>query len=77
VIGHNVNPTVPGAGSCVFLHVWSGPGSWTAGCTAMEQEQLELILAWLDPAKRPLLVQLPAAQYKRLMKPWNLPKLAE
>jgi D-alanyl-D-alanine dipeptidase len=77
VIDHNVNPTVPGAGSCVFLHVWSGPGSWTAGCTAMAQEQLEPILAWLDPAKSPLLVQLPLAQYKRLMKPWNLPKLAE
>jgi hypothetical protein len=41
----------------------------------MAQEQLEPILAWLDPAKSPLLVQLPAAQYKKLMKPWHLPKL--
>jgi D-alanyl-D-alanine dipeptidase len=75
VINHNVNPAVPGVGSCVFLHIWSGPSSWTAGCTAMAQEQLEPILAWLDPAKSPLLVQLPAAQYKKLMKPWHLPKL--
>jgi D-alanyl-D-alanine dipeptidase len=75
VINHNVNPAIPGVGSCVFLHVWSGPSSWTSGCTAMPQEQLEPILAWLDPAKSPLLVQLPVAQYKRLMKPWHLPKL--
>ena len=75
VINHNMNPTVPGAGSCVFLHVWSGPSSGTAGCTAMAQEQLEPILAWLDPAKGPLLVQLPAALYKKLMKPWHLPGL--
>ena len=77
VINHNVNPAVPGVGSCVFLHVWSGPASGTAGCTAMPQEQLEPILTWLDPAKSPLLVQLPVAQYKRLMKLWHLPELPE
>jgi L,D-peptidoglycan transpeptidase YkuD (ErfK/YbiS/YcfS/YnhG family) len=27
---------VPGRGSCIFLHVWDGPGRTTAGCTAME-----------------------------------------
>jgi D-alanyl-D-alanine dipeptidase len=75
VIDHNVNPTIPGVGSCVFMHVWSGAGSGTAGCTAMAQEQLEPVLAWLDPAAGTLLVQLPVEQYKRLKKPWHLPKL--
>jgi hypothetical protein len=74
VIDHNVNPTVPGTGSCVFLHIWSGPNSWTAGCTAMPREQLEPLLAWLDSAKNPLLIQLPVAQYRKLKKPWHLPK---
>lgn len=74
VIDYDVNPTTPGVGSCVFLHIWSGPTMGTAGCTAMPQDQLEPILAWLDPTDNPILVQLPLAQYKNLMKSWRLPK---
>jgi hypothetical protein len=74
VIDHN--PTaVPYAGSCVFLHIWGGPDVGTSGCTAMPQEQLEPILAWLDPAAKPILIQLPVAQYEKLEKSWRLPKL--
>lgn len=75
IIDHNANPPVPGVGSCVFMHIWSGPAHGTAGCTAMPQEQLEPILTWLDPAANPILVQLPQAQYKKLRRPWHLPKL--
>jgi hypothetical protein len=72
VIDHN--PTaIPYTGSCVFLHVWAGPAAGTAGCTAMPREQLEPILAWFDPAKNPLLVQLPVAQYTKLKERWQLP----
>jgi len=73
VIDHNVNPTTFGVGSCVFLHIWAGPATGTAGCTAMPQDQLEPILAWLDPAGSSILVQLPLAQYRMLQKPWHLP----
>jgi D-alanyl-D-alanine dipeptidase len=73
VIDHNVNPAVPSAGSCVFMHIWAGPAIGTAGCTAMAQDQLEPILKWLDPANSPILVQLPLAQYQKLKKPWHLP----
>ena len=38
---------VPGAGSCIFLHVWRGPESPTAGCTAMAEEELLFLLGWL------------------------------
>jgi len=38
---------VPGAGSCIFLHVWRGPDSPTAGCTAMAEENLLALLGWL------------------------------
>lgn len=75
VIGHNTDPIVPGVGSCVFMHIWSGPRAGTAGCTAMPQDQLEPILAWLDPTKNPILVQAPTAQYAKLSKAWHLPKL--
>jgi hypothetical protein len=42
----------------------------------MEQEHLESLLAWLDPERRPVLVQLPAAHYARLKGKWNLPYLS-
>ena len=77
VVDQNANPAVPGAGSCVFMHIWAGPGKGTAGCTAMPHDQLEPILAWLDLAAKPILVQLPIAQYNKLKKPWHLPKLAK
>jgi hypothetical protein len=35
VVAHNSTPPVPGAGSCIFLHVWESPVTPTAGCTAM------------------------------------------
>ena len=47
----------PQAGSCIFLHVWNGPESSTAGCTAMAEDDLKSLLAWLDPSAHPRLVQ--------------------
>jgi D-alanyl-D-alanine dipeptidase len=75
VVDHNAEPVTAGAGSCIFLHIWLGPGVGTTGCTAMAQEQLEDVLARLDPARRPLLVQLPRPQYKKLRRQWKLPAL--
>lgn len=52
------NPqNIPGAGSCIFMHLWIGPDVGTAGCTAMAAEPLQRVLRWLDPAKEPRLVQ--------------------
>ena len=65
---------VAGAGSCIFLHVWRGPGSTTAGCTAMPDARLAEVLAWLDADADPVLVQLPADQADRLREPWGLPR---
>ena len=72
VVAHNAR-AVPGRGSCIFLHVWAGPQKGTAGCTAMEQPNLETLLRWLDAKKRPLLVQLPEPEYARLRPVWKLP----
>jgi L,D-peptidoglycan transpeptidase YkuD (ErfK/YbiS/YcfS/YnhG family) len=81
VIDHNstvtgdANLPKPGGGSCVFLHIWHSHDQGTAGCTAMPQTQLETLLTWLDPARHPLLVQLPEPTYERLIDRWKLPKL--
>jgi D-alanyl-D-alanine dipeptidase len=75
VVDHNSDPPQPGAGSCIFLHIWRGPGQGTVGCTAMPQARMESLLSWLDPASQPLLVQLPRPRFDALRKQLHLPKL--
>jgi D-alanyl-D-alanine dipeptidase len=78
VVDHNnTNPPQPGGGSCVFLHIWRSQDEGTAGCTAMAQSHLETLLTWLDPDRKPLLVQLPEPTYERLVHQWMLPKMIE
>jgi D-alanyl-D-alanine dipeptidase len=74
VVDHNTSPRVqPAGGSCIFLHIWRGPGRGTAGCTAMEESALTTTIAWLAPKRAPLLVQLPRTEYERLRSAWRLP----
>lgn len=74
VVAHNSELPLPGAGSCIFLHVWAGEGMPTAGCTAMSLAAMSEIAGWLDGAALPLLVQLPQLEYARLRTPWGLPE---
>ncbi len=73
VVDHNAKGEA-GCGSCIFLHIWDGPGKGTAGCTAMDAAKMEEVLRWLDPQKKPLLAQLPQAEFERLQKIWGLPR---
>lgn len=75
VVDHNSDPAVPGAGSCIFLHIWLGTGEGTVGCTAMAEENIETVLGWLDPLKKPLLLQLPREEYQKLRRKWKMPAL--
>jgi D-alanyl-D-alanine dipeptidase len=72
VVDHNAKGEA-GCGSCIFLHIWDAPGKGTAGCTAMESARMEETLRWLDAGKRPVLVQLPQAEFERLRRAWGLP----
>ncbi|HEV7838307.1 MAG TPA: hypothetical protein VGO75_09615, partial [Gemmatimonadaceae bacterium] len=75
IVGYNAAPPVKGRGSCIFLHIWTGPDSHTAGCTAFDEAKLRDVMMWLDPARRPLLVQLTANDYANLRGRWKLPAL--
>jgi len=72
VIQHNAN-AVPGAGSCIFAHLWRQPGEATAGCTAMAAPTMESLLAWLRPQARPVFVLMPRDEYARYAQAWRLP----
>jgi L,D-peptidoglycan transpeptidase YkuD (ErfK/YbiS/YcfS/YnhG family) len=74
-VAYNSYPAVKGRGSCIFLHIWETPGDATSGCTAMSRENLERVVAWVDPNKGPYLIQMPETAYKHYEKAWKLPKL--
>ncbi len=75
VVGHNEPPVVAGAGSCIFLHLRRDESDVTAGCTALDEGRMKDLLRRLDPKMRPVLVQLPRAEYERLRLAWGLPSL--
>jgi L,D-peptidoglycan transpeptidase YkuD (ErfK/YbiS/YcfS/YnhG family) len=72
VIDHNPQNR-PGAGSCIFAHLWKAPGEPTAGCTAMAEPAMQQLLAWLRPERHPVFVLLPESEYRRLHRDWRLP----
>ncbi len=55
VIEYNTDPVIKGYGSAIFLHIWAGARSTTAGCVAVSEEDILSILAWLDPAAKPVI----------------------
>ena len=74
-VEHNASPPQPGAGSCVFMHIWKEPGHPTSGCTAMSEGAIEILLGWLDGKSRPVLVQLPQEEYQKNQIDWRLPDI--
>jgi len=73
MIQYNTTPVVPGAGSCIFMHIWKNPTSGTAGCIAMEESNLKQTLAWLRLQKHPIIVIFPMQIYKDIQLAWKLP----
>lgn len=76
LVDYNAAPAVKGRGSCIFFHIWAGPRRGTVGCTAMEEQELAALVAWLDPDRQPAFVQLPAAVYAQVRDAWVLPPLS-
>lgn len=59
VINYNTSNIDRQAGSCIYLHLWQDEKSGTAGCTALAEDNFIKILEWLDPEKRPCIIQSP------------------
>lgn len=56
VVEYNTRPVIAGKGSAIFIHIWRGPGEPTSGCIALAESDLLRIIAWLEPAKNPVIV---------------------
>lgn len=73
VVNHNYPHPQLGGGSAIFFHLWRLESSGTAGCTAMEYENLNRVVCWLDRDKNPALIQLTKTLYDELQEYWSLP----
>ncbi len=72
VVDHNMIEPRPGAGSCIFIHIWRSADRGTAGCTAMAEKDVTELIAWLRQDADPLIVQMPGSEYERHWKDWKL-----
>jgi L,D-peptidoglycan transpeptidase YkuD (ErfK/YbiS/YcfS/YnhG family) len=63
VVQYNVDPTVPNAGSAIFVH--ADTGGPTSGCVSVPRPDLDYLLRWLDPADSPSIVMAPSAEITR------------
>jgi L,D-peptidoglycan transpeptidase YkuD (ErfK/YbiS/YcfS/YnhG family) len=75
-VAHN-SKAQPGAGSCIFLHIWKNSATPTTGCTAMAERDLVQLLRGLDPAAQPVLAQMPARDYATFQSSFALPIIPE
>ena len=73
IVPYNMSSTKPGAGSCIFLHVWSGAGKGTAGCTAMPEQTMSDMVRWISSPGSTVLVQMPSPEYERLKQSLGTP----
>lgn len=72
-IRHNSDPPVPGAGSAIFFHIRRGVDRPTTGCTTMAESDLVKVVTWLRADRHPCYALLPAVEYEKKWKEWNLP----
>ncbi len=72
-VDYNINPAIPGSGSCIFMHIWSKSTSPTAGCTAMTEVNILKLINFLDKSKNPILVQVPRSEYHKMKLLYKLP----
>jgi L,D-peptidoglycan transpeptidase YkuD (ErfK/YbiS/YcfS/YnhG family) len=52
-------------GSCIFIHIWRGEGSATAGCVAMQEADIVELQQWSEGAKTVIGI-LPETAWRKL-----------
>lgn len=61
VINYNTK-RIPYKGSAIFFHIGT---SYTLGCTATSETNVVKILKWLDPKKKPVIIQTPIQELNK------------
>lgn len=56
VIEYNTHPVVKGMGSAIFFHLFEEIPGPTAGCVALNEKDMEWVLAWMNPKFKPSII---------------------
>ncbi|MBA4317342.1 MAG: hypothetical protein C0412_02975 [Flavobacterium sp.] len=56
VIEYNTNPVIKGKGSAIFFHLCIKENCFTAGCVAIKEDYMKLMVNWLDPKQNPTII---------------------
>lgn len=56
VVEYNMNPIIKGNGSAIFFHLGVKKPYFTAGCVAIDEDNMKSIVNWLDPKLNPTIV---------------------
>ena len=70
VVDHNPAAR-PGAGSCIFLHIWKSPSSQRPGAPPC-RERSGAIASLAGSRRQPILIQMPRAAYRSLQGKYDL-----
>lgn len=77
IVDFNRKNIVPGGGSCIYMHLWREANRYTAGCTAMAEEDMGFLLRWLRPVPKPVLVQGDKGTLQELLPALSLEKVID
>ncbi|RYL93065.1 2-dehydropantoate 2-reductase [Sporolactobacillus sp. THM7-4] len=66
VIDYNRKERIPGKGSAIFFHI--AGGDYTLGCTGVSEPDVLSVLRWLDPARKPVILQAPVYELTKFLK---------
>jgi L,D-peptidoglycan transpeptidase YkuD (ErfK/YbiS/YcfS/YnhG family) len=56
VVEYNTNPVIKGNGSAIFFHLGVKKPYFTAGCVAIDEDNMKSIVNWLDPKLNPSII---------------------
>ena len=56
VIEYNTDPIIKGKGSAIFFHLAIKEPNFTAGCIAIKEEYMKVVVNWLDPKQNPTII---------------------
>ena len=73
---YNHSPAQVKKGSCIFMHIWKSADTGTEGCTAMSEHDIKELQSWINPSKKPVIIQLPFQSYEQIKVQYQLPDLS-
>lgn len=77
IVGYNDSPAKANEGSFIFFHIWKSFDQGTAGCVALDENELLKILNWLNLDYKPQVAIFEKQTYDKYQPLLKLPQINE